>query len=67
MDEKGETKEEVMTGFLAKAFQHEFDHLSGTLFIEKISPMSKKMIAQKLKHLKRETEKEIKARNGQQA
>lgn len=67
MDEKGETKEEVMTGFLAKAFQHEFDHLSGTLFIEKISPMSKKMIAQKLKHLKRETEKEIKARNEQQA
>ena len=52
-----------MTGFLAKAFQHEFDHLSGTLFIERISPMSKKMIAQKLKHLKRETEKEIKQRN----
>lgn len=62
-NENGEIKEEIMTGFLAKAFQHEFDHLSGTLFIERISPMSKKMIAQKLKHLKRETEKEIKQRN----
>lgn len=63
MNEKGENIEETMSGFLAKAFQHEFDHLSGTLFIERISPLSKKMIAQKLKHLKRETEKEIKMKN----
>lgn len=60
MNENGEEKEETMTGFLAKAFQHEFDHLSGTLFIEKISPVAKRLIAQKLKHLKRETEREQK-------
>ncbi len=60
MKETGEIVEETMSGFLAKAFQHEFDHLSGTLFIERISPMSKKLIAQKLKHLRRETEREIK-------
>ncbi len=63
MKETGEIVEETMEGFLAKAFQHEFDHLSGTLFIERISPMSKKMIAQKLKHLKRETEREKKQKN----
>lgn len=60
LDEKGETIEETMTGFLAKAFQHEFDHLSGVLFVEKVSPMSKKIISQKLKHLRRETEKRLK-------
>lgn len=60
MNEMGEVKEETMNGFLAKAFQHEFDHLAGTLFIEKISPMAKRLIAQKLKHIKRETEREHK-------
>ncbi|WP_300357732.1 peptide deformylase [Fusobacterium sp.] len=62
MNELGEVKEETMNGFLAKAFQHEFDHLTGTLFIEKISPMAKRLIAQKLKHIKRETEREHKNR-----
>lgn len=57
MNVEGEVVEEEMTGFLAKAFQHEFDHLSGTLFIEKISPVARRVISQKLKHLKRETEK----------
>lgn len=60
MNELGEVKEETINGFLAKAFQHEFDHLTGTLFIEKISPMAKRLIAQKLKHIKRETEREHK-------
>ena len=60
MDESGEIREEAMKGFLAKAFQHEFDHLSGTLFIQRISPIAKKLIAQKLKHIKRETEREHK-------
>lgn len=60
LNEKNEKIEEEMTGFLAKAFQHEFDHLSGTLFIEKISPVARRVISQKLKHLKRETEKKNK-------
>ncbi len=60
LNEKNEKIEEEMTGFLAKAFQHEFDHLTGTLFIEKISPVARRVISQKLKHLKRETEKKNK-------
>lgn len=63
LNEKGEEKEETMTGFLAKAFQHEFDHLSGTLFIERISPVAKRLISQKLKQLKKETMKEHKNLN----
>lgn len=60
MNVEGEIVEEEMTGFLAKAFQHEFDHLSGVLFIERISPVARRVISQKLKHLKRETEKKKK-------
>ena len=63
LNENGEEKEETMTGFLAKAFQHEFDHLSGTLFIERISPVAKRLISQKLKQLKKETMKEHKNLN----
>ena len=54
-DENGEVKEETMKGFLAKAFQHEYDHLFGVLFIDKISPVAKRLISKKLKHLKKET------------
>lgn len=63
MNERGETKEETINGFLAIAFQHEFDHLSGTLFIERISPVAKRLISQKLKQLKKETMKEHKNLN----
>lgn len=59
-DEFGTQKEETINGFLAIAFQHEYDHLSGTLFVDRISPVAKKLIAQKLKNLKKETLKENK-------
>ena len=56
----GEIVEEEMLDFLAKAFQHEYDHLDGTLFIEKISPVARRIIAKKLQLIKRETEKKLK-------
>lgn len=57
---EGETKEEEMKDFLAKAFQHEYDHLEGTLFIERISPVARRIIAKKLQLIKKETEKKLK-------
>lgn len=33
--EKGEKKQEGASGFLARVFQHEHDHLNGILFIDK--------------------------------
>ncbi|MEL6495644.1 MAG: peptide deformylase, partial [Cyanobacteria bacterium J06623_7] len=30
-------KQEVLTGFIARVFQHELDHLNGILFIERIT------------------------------
>lgn len=53
LNENGENIEEEMEGFLAKAFQHENDHLNGILFIERISPISKRLISKKLQLLKK--------------
>ena len=36
LNEKGEAKEILAEGFLATVLQHELDHLSGTLYIDRI-------------------------------
>ncbi|MGL5941401.1 MAG: peptide deformylase [Waterburya sp.] len=33
---EGETKQEILTDFVARIFQHELDHLDGILFIDRI-------------------------------
>ncbi len=38
-------------GLLARALQHEIDHLDGILFVDKVSPVSRQMISGKLKKL----------------
>lgn len=55
LNEKAEEVEEDVEGFLAIVMQHEYDHLNGVLFVERISPMAKRMIAKKLNSLKKET------------
>ena len=52
-NEKGEEVTEEMEDLWARAFQHELDHLDGILFIDKISPMSKRLISKKLDQLKK--------------
>jgi peptide deformylase len=32
----GELREEEFSGFLARIFQHEFDHLNGTVFLDRV-------------------------------
>lgn len=48
MDENFKQHEEVITGFLARIVQHECDHLDGTLYIDRISPIRKQLIKGKL-------------------
>jgi len=36
-------------GLLARAFQHEIDHLNGVLFIDRISPAAKMAIRKEMK------------------
>lgn len=52
-NENSEWVEEELEGIMARIFQHEYDHLFGELFVEKIGPVGKKLIAGKLKKLKK--------------
>jgi peptide deformylase len=36
LNRKGELREEEYADFLARVFQHEFDHVQGILFIDRI-------------------------------
>ena len=47
-DENFLLREELLDGFLARVFQHEFDHLEGKLFIDHLSTLRKQMIRGKL-------------------
>jgi peptide deformylase len=50
------------TGFLARAVQHEVDHLNGVLFIDRMSSGAKASLSSKLKRLQKETLRGIKHR-----
>jgi len=52
-DMEGETHEADFEGFQAVALQHEFDHLDGILFIDKLSRLKQSMIKKKLKKRKK--------------
>ncbi len=48
LDENFAEHEESYDGILARIIQHEYDHIEGKLFIDKISPIKKRLIAKKL-------------------
>ncbi len=50
------------TGFLARAIQHEVDHLNGILFIDRMSSGAKASLSSKLKRLQKETQRGAKHR-----
>lgn len=51
LDEEMQEHDEWVEGYLARVMQHEFDHLEGTMFIDRLSPLRKNMIAGKLKNI----------------
>ena len=51
LDEEMKEHDEWVEGYLARVMQHEFDHLEGTMFIDRLSPLRKNMIAGKLKNI----------------
>ena len=51
MDENFQEHEEWVDGYLARVMQHEFDHLDGKMFIDRISPLRKQLIKSKLRAL----------------
>jgi peptide deformylase len=48
LDEKFVQHDEVYEGWIARVIQHEYDHIDGTLFVDRISPLRRRMIAGKL-------------------
>ena len=54
LNEKGGTVEEELDGIWARVFQHELDHLNGVLFIDKLSPLNKRLISKRLAQIKKE-------------
>ena len=50
-DETRTLHDEWVDGYLARVMQHEFDHLEGKMFVDRITPFRKTMIKSKLKAL----------------
>ena len=48
---EGECFERTAEDLLARAFQHEIDHLNGVLFISHISPLKRDLIKRKIKKM----------------
>ena len=56
---EGEEFEIEGEGLLARALQHEIDHLNGIVFIDRLSPLQKRLALEKYRKLKRKYEKEL--------
>ena len=52
-DEHGQPFDRVVEGFLARAVQHETDHLDGVLFTDRLSPLKKQFMRRDLDALAR--------------
>ena len=52
-NEKFEKVEEEISGLAARIVQHEFDHIEGILFTDKLGPLKKKLLKPKLTQIAR--------------
>ncbi len=52
LDENFQPHDEIYEGINARVIQHEYDHLEGILFVEKLKPLKKKLIQKKLNAIK---------------
>jgi len=55
-DINGNWYEKTAEDLLARAFQHEIDHLNGTLYIHHLSALKRDMMKRKIKRMKRQGE-----------
>jgi peptide deformylase len=52
-DRRGEDHQVEASGLLARAFQHEMDHLDGTLFVDHLRGIKRDLIVRKIRKLTR--------------
>lgn len=50
-DENFQEHDEWVDGYLARVMQHEFDHLNAKMFIDRVSPLRRQLIQNKLRSL----------------
>jgi peptide deformylase len=53
LDRDGQERTLEGAGLLARAFQHEMDHLDGTLFLDRLRGIKRDLIVRKIQKLKR--------------
>ena len=53
LDRTGAAQQREGTGLLARAFQHEMDHLDGTLFVDRLRGIKRDLIVRRIKKLTR--------------
>lgn len=53
LDRRGQPHQREATGLLARAFQHEMDHLEGTLFVDRLRGIKRDLIVTKIRKLTR--------------
>ncbi len=53
LDENLEAHDQVYKGYLARVIQHEYDHLDGILFTDKISLLRRRMNKSKLTNMEK--------------
>ena len=51
LDEKMDEHEERLEGFAARMVLHEYDHLDGKMFVDRVSPLRKQFIKSKLQQI----------------
>ncbi len=51
LDENFVEHEKEFTGFLSRIIQHEYDHLEGTVYTDRIAPIRKQLIGGKLRNI----------------
>ncbi|NUO03123.1 MAG: peptide deformylase [Saprospiraceae bacterium] len=53
LDENFVEHEEVFTGLNARVIQHEYDHIDGVLFVERLKPLKKRLVQRRLESIRK--------------
>jgi peptide deformylase len=51
LDENLQAHDEWVEGYLARVIQHEFDHLEGKMYVDRVTPLRKQLIRNKLRSI----------------
>ncbi len=49
LDEQLQEHDEWVEGYLSRVMQHEFDHLEGVMYVDRVTPLRKQLIRSKLR------------------